>query len=171
MQGYPPRLLAPLRHADALLVQAMRWFLVATMALMTVIVFGQVVLRYGFNSAIDWADEASRLSFVWCVFIAIPLAVRERLHLGMEILVERLPLAWRPSLARVMDAVAAGMMILVCWQSLVLAHDQWDEKMATMNASAAWFVVAVAVGCGLSAYELLRLLVRGQEPVAKVVME
>lgn len=171
MLAVPFAIPAPLRKVDAALLQAMRWFLVATMSLMTVVVFAQVVLRYGFNSAIDWADEASRLAFVWSVFVAIPLAIRGQLHLGMEILVQHLPTAWRPSLARVMDATAAAMMALVCWQSLILAHDQWDEKMATLNASAAWFVMAVAVGTGLSVYELVRLMVRGQPPVSKVVIE
>lgn len=162
------RLLAPLDHALAL---AMRWALVVLMFVMTAVVFGQVVLRYGFNSSIDWSDEVSRLAFVWTVFLAIPLAIREQLHIGMEILVLKLPQAYRAPLARFTDTLAAGLMALLCWQSVLLAFDQWDESLATVPASAAWFVVAVAVGAALSVYELLRLALLGLPAEGKLVIE
>ena len=73
-------------------------------------------------------------------------------------------------LARLMAAIAAAMMILVAWQSAVVAFDQWDELMASMDASAAWFIVAVGVGSGHSALHLLWIALTGKptmtEPVA-----
>jgi TRAP-type C4-dicarboxylate transport system permease small subunit len=161
----------PLILLDRLLAWAMHWSLVVLMSVMTAVVFAQVVLRYGFNGSIDWADEVSRLSFVWTVFLAIPLAIREQLHIGMEILVIRLPQAWRAPLARLCDLLGAGLMGLLCWHAVILARDQWDEKMATVSASAAWFVVAVAVGSALSVFELLRLAVLGLRPEGRLVVE
>jgi len=57
-------------------------------------------------------------------------------------------------LARAMAAIAAAMMVLVAWQSASWRLDQWDEMMASMNASAAWFIVAVGVGCAHAALHL-----------------
>ena len=40
------------------------------LALMMVLVFGNVVLRYGFNSGIVVSEEMARFLFVWLTFIS-----------------------------------------------------------------------------------------------------
>lgn len=45
---------------------------------MVVMVFGNVVLRYAFNSGIAISEEVSRWLFVWITFLGAIVAVRER---------------------------------------------------------------------------------------------
>ena len=52
--------------------------MVVALALMVVMVFGNVVLRYGFNSAITVSEELSRWLFVWLTFLGAIVAVRAR---------------------------------------------------------------------------------------------
>lgn len=59
---------------------------------MVIMVFGNVVLRYGFNSGISVSDEMSRYCFIWLTYIGAMVAMRERGHLGVDTLVRRLPL-------------------------------------------------------------------------------
>ena len=59
---------------------------------MVVMVFGNVVLRYGFNSGITISDEMSRYCFIWLTYIGAMVAMREKGHLGVDTLVLRLPL-------------------------------------------------------------------------------
>jgi len=63
-------------------------FFIATMVVLT---FGNVVLRYGFNSGITVSEELARWSFVWLTFTGAIIAMREHTHLGMDTLVSRLP--------------------------------------------------------------------------------
>ena len=63
------------------------------LAIMVVMVFGNVVLRYGFNSGITVSEEVSRWLFVWMTFLGAIVAVREHGHLGTDMLVARLPAA------------------------------------------------------------------------------
>ena len=42
------------------LLRAIEWLLVALLGVMVVLVFGNVVLRYGFNSGITFSEEVSR---------------------------------------------------------------------------------------------------------------
>ena len=42
--------------------------LAVALAIMVVLVFGNVVLRYGFNSGITTSEELSRWLFVWLTF-------------------------------------------------------------------------------------------------------
>jgi TRAP-type transport system small permease protein len=58
---------------------------------MVVMVFGNVVLRYVFNSGLSFYDELSRWCFVWLTFLGAIVAMRERRHLGVDILVRLLP--------------------------------------------------------------------------------
>ena len=61
------------------------------LAVMVVLVFGNVVLRYGFNLGITVSEELSRLLFVWLTFLGAIVALREHGHLGVDMLVSRLP--------------------------------------------------------------------------------
>lgn len=62
----------------------------AALALMALMVFGNVVLRYAFNSGIAVSEELSRWLFVWMTFLGAMVALKEQGHLGTDMLVSRL---------------------------------------------------------------------------------
>ena len=157
-----PSWLRPYARLLAWLDGAAGWAIVGLVGAMVLIVSAQVGLRYGVNGSIGWADEVSRLTFVWSMFLAIPLGVRAGAHIGIEILTARLPAALRDALLRLMAATSTALMLLVCWQSLRICWDQWDEKMASLEFSAGWFILALAVGCGHSALHLIWIVLTGK---------
>jgi TRAP-type C4-dicarboxylate transport system permease small subunit len=144
---------------------AAAWTIVALMAVMVAVVSAQVFMRYALNSSIGWADEVSRLMFVWSIFLAIPLGIKLGVHIGIEMVTARLPAAVRGPLARAVAAASAALMALVCYEAIVISWDQWDEQMASMNASAGLFILALAVGCGHSALHLIWIALTGKPKV------
>jgi TRAP-type C4-dicarboxylate transport system permease small subunit len=154
--------LRPLARVLLGLDTAAGWAIVALISVMVTVVAVQVLLRYAFNSSFGWADELSRLTFVWSIFLAIPLGIRAGVHIGMEILTARLPGPVQNALARLMAAGAAALMALVAWQAAVVAFDQWDEKLASMEASAAWFIVAIGIGAAHSMLHLVLIALNGK---------
>jgi TRAP-type C4-dicarboxylate transport system permease small subunit len=56
--------------------------LVLMLSAMVIMVFGNVVLRYGFNSGLDFSEELSRFFFIWVTFLGAIIAMRENAHLG-----------------------------------------------------------------------------------------
>ena len=58
---------------------------------MVVLVLGNVILRYGFNSGITVSEELSRWGFVWLTFTGAIIAMREHTHLGMDTVASKLP--------------------------------------------------------------------------------
>lgn len=58
--------------------------LVIMLAVMTVLIFVQVVSRYVFNSSITWTEELARYMFVWLSWIGISLAAREGQHITID---------------------------------------------------------------------------------------
>jgi TRAP-type C4-dicarboxylate transport system permease small subunit len=78
--------------------KAIDWFfkllellVVVALVAMVIMVFGNVVLRYGFNSGITVSDEMSRYCFIWLTYIGAMIAMREGEHLGVDTLVKHLP--------------------------------------------------------------------------------
>lgn len=153
----PTRAEAGLEFLDGIVAKA----IVIIMGVMVAIVSAQVALRYGLNDSIDWADEISRLCFVWSIFLAIPLGIKRGAHIGIELLTMHLPARVQGGLYRAMAVLSAVLMGLIAVEAFVLTRDQWDELMPTVNASAAWFMVPVWFGAGHSILHLLRLAVRG----------
>lgn len=161
--------MAPL--GDSLPARALGWLdtmvigmLLTVVTVMVAVVSAQVGLRYGFNRSIDWADEIGRLAFVWAIFLAIPLGVRQGAHIGIDIVVDKMPPVVRSGLRRAAAALCAALMFVVAWAALGVAREQWDELMATVDWSVGWFIVPVGIGALLSALHLTRIVLVGPPP-------
>ena len=64
--------------------RALEYTIAALLAVMVVLVFGNVVLRYGLNSGITVSEEVSRWAFVWLTFLGALVALKEHAHLGSD---------------------------------------------------------------------------------------
>jgi TRAP-type transport system small permease protein len=155
--GAPAWPLRLLRAGDRVLTAV----LLAAVAVMVAVVSSQVALRYGFNQSFDWADEVGRLAFVWTIFLAIPLGVRDGAHIGIDILVDKLPSAGQSVLRRAGAAMGAALMLAICWAAIRTCIEQWDELMSTLDISVGWFIVPVAAGALFSAFHLLHIVIAG----------
>ena len=126
-------------------------------AAMVVVVSAQVVMRYVFNGSFDWADEVSRIAFVWTMFLAIPLGIRDGTHVGIDLLVKRFPAQVQQMLARVMSGLAAGMMGVVLWTSVVVAASTWSERLGAIDLTSPVVFFPVILGALHCALHLVHL--------------
>lgn len=76
-----------------LLAKMLEWLLICVFGMMVILVFGNMVLRYGFNYEIIFSEEVSRFLFVWMVFLGAVLMLRDNEHLGVHNVTKLLPLA------------------------------------------------------------------------------
>jgi C4-dicarboxylate transporter DctQ subunit len=66
-------------------------FMAATLAIMTLITFANVVARYVFNSNILWALETTVFLFAWLVLMGVSYGIKKRFHIGVDVVVNLLP--------------------------------------------------------------------------------
>lgn len=66
--------------------------LVIMLSLMVIMVFGNVVLRYGFNDGLIASEELSRYLFIWITFLGAIITMRDNAHLGLDSFVRHLSL-------------------------------------------------------------------------------
>lgn len=141
--------------------RVLEMLLFAAMVAMVVMVFGNVVLRYAFNSGITQSEELSRWFFVWMIFLGAIIGIKENAHLGTDMLVSRLG----PTGKKLCLAVAELLMLFCAWLvfsgSLAQSKINLDVEAPTTGLSMAWLtsagvVFAVAAGV-LHVYKLARL--------------
>jgi len=142
------------------------------LALMVVLVFGNVVLRYGFNSGITVSEELSRWLFVWLTFLGAIVALKEHGHLGSELLVSRLPRAGKKLVFVVGHVLMLYITWLLFWGSLTQARINWEVEAPVTGAPVAVLYsagVVFAVGSGLFLLVELWLALSGQLSDADLV--
>lgn len=130
------------------------------LAVMVVLVFGNVVLRYAFNSGIALSEELSRWLFVWITFLSAAVALRERRHLGTDALVGRLP---RP-LRKACLVLSCLLMLWVDWLlfegSLAQVKINWTTASPVMEVPVAIFYASGMAFAILAALILLADLLK-----------
>lgn len=145
-------------------------FMVLSLLLMVVLVFTNVVMRYGFNSGLTLSEELSRWLFVWMTFMGAVVALKEHGHLGTDALVSRLP-APAQKLCRVVSYL---LMLAICGLVFKGAWEQvkinWGTTSAVMEASMAYFYVSgvmfAVLGGVILVFQLWQLLA-GATPTDK----
>lgn len=95
------------------------FLVVIGMAVMSVLIFTNVVLRYGFSSGISTSVEISRVILVWVIFLGAVVGLVKGAHLSVDAVVVRLPQKAR----FVFFLVAQGLMLWCCW---LLAQGSWS---------------------------------------------
>ncbi|WP_325176599.1 TRAP transporter small permease [Paenibacillus alkalitolerans] len=115
-----------------------------SLAFMAILVFGNVVLRYLFNSGITWSEEMSRFLFVWMTFLGAIGALKDNEHLGVDMFVKKLS----PVLKKVVFVVTNGLVLYVLW--LVL-DGSWKMTLINMEsmAPATGLPLAYVYGIGI----------------------
>lgn len=88
---------------------AIKFLMVVAMAVLCVLVFLNVVLRYGFNSNLILTEEVARYIFVWMTFLGAILAFARSRHVNVDLVLRMLPN--RP---RLVVELLADAIILVC---------------------------------------------------------
>ncbi|NRF71610.1 TRAP transporter small permease [Aquincola sp. S2] len=138
------------------------FLMVTCLALMVLMVFGNVVLRYGFNSGLTVSEELSRWLFVWMTFLGALVALRKHGHLGTDTLISRLPVAGK----KLCLGASHLLMLAMCW---LMASGGWQQMLinrtttsAVMEVSMAWFyasgVVFGVLGALIIAHEFWKLV-------------
>lgn len=90
------------------------------LAVLSCIVFINVILRYGFESSILSTDELSRYLFVWLTFLGAIVAFMENVHVKVSLLTDKLSPNWQ----RLVAIIAHSLMLFV---TLLLAVGSWQK--------------------------------------------
>ncbi|MDO5528193.1 MAG: TRAP transporter small permease [Paracoccus sp. (in: a-proteobacteria)] len=121
---------------EIIVVRIIEAILVILMSSMMVMVFANVVLRYGFNQSLNFSEEMARYCFVWLTFTGAVLAFREHGHIGVETLVRMFGRR-----GRIICMAITQVIIIIC--AAVLLYGTWLQH--PVNASMKAAVVGMSM--------------------------
>ncbi len=133
------------------------YFLVWTMAIMTVLVFFQVVMRYAFSSSLSWSEELARFIFLWLSWIGASYAVKERSHFRVEMFVNMVKGKTRIYVEYGILVVWFLFSFAMVWYGTKLIfwlHDM-EQVSAAMEIPISWPYASVPAGCTLMCVRLI----------------
>lgn len=130
------------------------------MAVMFVLVFTNVVTRYGFGFSIAWAEEVASFLMIWVTFLGAGLALREGRHVAIDILQDRLPETARRALRFALAAVILVFLGLLVWFGVQFVAFGWRSVTFVTQIPRGIPYLAVPIGCAMFALHLLLILPR-----------
>ena len=104
--------------------------LVIMLSAMVIMVFGNVVLRYGFNDGIISSEELSRVLFIWITFLGAIVTMRDNAHLGLDSVVRMLSLRGK----KIAFALSNFLMLGCCALMFYGTFKQHDINASTHSA-------------------------------------
>ena len=118
------------------------------MAVASVVLFINVVLRFGFNSGWEWAEEVARYSIVWIVFIGGSICARKGMHLAVDAVAIRISAAGQRLLRMGVNVVCFLFCIYLAlygWDMVQLARET-GQITAALEIPIYWVYLAIPVG-------------------------
>lgn len=85
-------------------------FLSVLLVSMTLLVFAEVVARFGFNAGIHWAQEVTLLLAAWFVLFGASYGVKVGAHIGVDVFVKMFP----HNTHRFITLIAIGLCLVYC---------------------------------------------------------
>ena len=119
------------------------------MALLTLAVFLQVILRYVAQSGIEGLDEAPRYLFVWLVMIGAAAAMYRGEHTSLEFFREKLTPRGRALATVVTEGVGILLFLSMIKVSLVLVPNSQLQSSAGLGLPLGYVYAAMPVGAVL----------------------
>ena len=108
------------------LFQALKVFAALCLVAMIIMVFGNVFLRYAFNSGIAVSDELSSWCLTWMTYTAGLVALRDHGHLGFDGILTKFP----PFVQRILLTIAHVLMIAIMGMFL---QGSWKQTVINWN--------------------------------------
>ncbi len=102
-------------------------------SLMFAVIVCQIVLRYVFNHPLVWTDEAAQYCFVWVSFLGWTMAARKRIHIGINVVADRLPPAGRRMLHALWCLAGVGFALVLAFVGVVIAWRNGDVRMVSID--------------------------------------
>jgi TRAP-type C4-dicarboxylate transport system permease small subunit len=118
-----------------------------------------VVLRYGFNFVLSWAEEVILIAFSWSVFLGAITAFRQDRHVAIDVIVAMFPAKVRRVVYILIDALVLVLNIYLAYLSVVLCMKVGVKTTYVLKISFVYVDAALVVSFGLMAvFGVIRLI-------------
>ena len=141
------------RFEDGFL-SANRWALIITLAVMAIIIFANVMLRYLTNHSIEWAEEVARHLMIWLTFLGCGPVLRYGGHIAVENFQDALPTKLALALRGLVVLLLIGFFVFMLWWGVDYMNRTQYQLTPATQISFRWIYLGLPVGAALSLVHL-----------------
>ncbi|MEO8136692.1 MAG: TRAP transporter small permease [Betaproteobacteria bacterium] len=141
-------------------VRIVEWLAILCLAAMVAISFTSTAIRYlmpGWGG-IYWAEEVTRYTSIWMVFLASGLGVRYGVHLHVDLLTAHLPAPMQRWLAAFCCLLMIAFEGVLIYFGSVVAISNMDQQSSSLLLPMGFMYAAIPVGGVLMLFETGRVL-------------
>ena len=113
---------------------------------MLILVMSQVVFRYVLKISVPWTEEAARWFYAWQIFLGSSLAMRDRLHLQITVLLDRFTGRPRACLDFFAALTGLGFLAGIIWGSLLMIRAVYPVQAGSFPISTSYLYLSLPVG-------------------------
>jgi TRAP-type C4-dicarboxylate transport system permease small subunit len=140
-----------MKKLNALFFKLAEVTLVIMLSAMVIMVFGNVVLRYGFNDGIISSEEISRFLFIWITFLGAIVTFRDNGHLGLDSVVRKLSTRGKKLAFTLSNVLMLGCCTLMFYGTLKQHGINASTRSAVTEIPMSWvygvgYITSVAMG-------------------------
>ena len=134
-------------------------------AITLTVVVVNVFTRYFANYIIPWGEEVATTCFVYTTFVGAAWCLRTHQHVGVDLLVDKLPTGVRKIVHILTDLIILVTNGYITWLSYQFVVSSSVKTMPILKISSVWLNSALILGFGLmTIYSLMNLVKTIREP-------
>ena len=133
---------------------------VVCLLIMTISIMINVFYRYVLNAPLAWPPELARFMMVAVTLLASSLAMRTGAHVGVSIVVLRLPIRVQAWLFTINSTLILGFLLILLWYGWQLAFNEGPRQMApSLGVSMMFAFIPLPLGALLMIIHLAEITV------------
>lgn len=138
------------------------FILVILLALITCIMFLQIIMRFVFHNALNWPEEFCRICFVYSGFLCFSYCQKKRNAIKIDVLVNMLPEGGRKVINLIGEVLLFVCYVFLFYQSIGLMKTTIANGSKTSALQIPLYVeyFALTLGMGLAALRSVEMFIK-----------
>jgi TRAP-type C4-dicarboxylate transport system permease small subunit len=125
------------------------------------VTFTQVIFRYVLSNPLVWTSEVARISFVWLVFLGIPILSLRGHHIGISLFNNKMPFAARVMIERLWAFTGVVLYSLFLYYGVVMMQIVAQKSTPALGMPAGILYLSCLFGGAFGAFlSLTRLFAK-----------
>ena len=117
-----------------------------------------VIMRFIFNSPVQWQYELTLVGLCWATFIGMPMTFHKQEHLRLTFITNSLkPGTWRIYMD-IIDLVLIAFLVAGIVNSISVVQNAWSQFYQTIPVSRGVYYLSFPIGCCISVIHLIDII-------------
>lgn len=153
-------MLKTLLTVESALFRVALWLIYCIYTVIIVSTFTAVFFRYVLNESIIWAEELARYLFVWLAFLGSALALKNRMHIGLDLIISSLPPKAKTVAEGLITVLIGTFLVFVITASITVVEVTMRQRSSALGVPMGMVYLAIPVGCSLMLLSSFRQLLQ-----------